>query len=139
MAYVKIAARNDYPEGADVIAFVKCDDRRGIKIFRSAQQAESARAAQSSLSSIGLAPNCAECIRTVEYDGKAEWAYYTDRAEMFDQTRWTDDAYVAGCEEDAAQLKESLRAAGFDWADGEDHTGNYGWIDGRCVLVDCGN
>jgi len=129
----------NYPNGADCVAFIACGDRGGVKVFQTAQQAESHRSEQFRLSAFGLAPNCADCINTYDFNGQACWAYYTDRAEMFDQTRWTDDAYVAGCEEDAAQLKESLRAVGFDWTDGEDHTGNFGYIDGRCVLVDCGN
>ncbi len=65
--------------------------------------------------------------------GYVEFAGYVYETELADCAEWDDyDAEI-----DIDELQENLAEIGCDWHDV--HAGNMGYIDGRAVLIDCGD
>lgn len=126
--------------------FVPISTRRGAKFFRAEKLRDSCYRFQRRLAQYGLAPKVFQTFET-KFNGILYYAFVTERAdgaENGDQTANGD--FPGGCtrvgnfpNEDFnvgyEQLVEALNALGVHWNDA--HWGNFGFLDGRCVVIDC--
>jgi len=105
---------------------------RGLKCYNSPESRDQHYRYQRTLANKGLAPYCDDCVDMTLPDGSVKYAYWSGLAEVA-MDRYDGELFVNN--EDCRDLKARLGDAGYDWHD--DHSGNWGYVNGRAVLIDC--
>jgi hypothetical protein len=117
----------------------------GVKSYRTDAARDCHYREQKRLAALGLAPFVDGCVNYTDCDGTPKYAYLSGLADSV-----ASDVYngfwphsLRGAESDRVKCesdREALRAelsdrAGYNWSD--DHNGNWGYVNGRPVLIDC--
>lgn len=117
----------------------------GMKIYLEKQARDVQFRNQLALCSRGFAPECWDCVEFDGPDGNLLYAFYTEKVEVFDRSKYDEllnnsylqaESYQNYWVGKAIELSRALEEDDIDW--GDDHPGNVG-IDcsGNTVLIDC--
>ena len=123
---------NACENGADCV-FIAIGGR-GLKCYRNACERDTHYNHQKRLSALGLAPYVDDCVDVTFANGCNNYGYWSGLADVAVHHYATTYSNPKR-KSDRADLKGRLGDAGYEWKD--DHDGNWGYINGRAVLVDC--
>jgi len=128
------AAYGDCACGADC-TFIQVGDR-GLKCYNNSNIRDRFYRLQRSLAAKGLAPACDDCVE-VKIDtscgGRTVYAFWSVCADVACDVYATTNRSPKRLT-DRDDLKDRLLRAGYSWLD--IHDGNWGYINGRAVLID---
>ncbi len=132
-------------DGAGACASFSVVNGIGVKTYRTGPARDIHYNEQKRLAALGLAPYVDGCVNYTDSDGANRYAYLSGLADSVasdvyngfwpNSLRGAESDRIK-CESDREALKSELRdRAGYEWSD--DHNGNWGYVNGRPVLIDC--
>jgi len=130
VTYEKISSSSEFGNQA---TFLKVGNR-GLKCYKSEYARNMHYRYQRKLSVIGLAPFVDDCVDVTMPDGSVKYAYWSGLADVAYEV-FHNDYSNPKRGADHTDLKDRLEDANYDWCD--DHDGNWGYVNGRAVLIDC--
>jgi hypothetical protein len=133
MTHSKLRYEYEFSAGVDAI-FIKLDDTTGFKFYSSEEKAESCYVKQAYAHGKGIAPFAGEFVR-FDWRSRGWYGFFTQVAQVGSDVHGADG--LGDSDEHTDLINEAadmLRSVGFQ--DEDMHMGNFGYIDGRMVVID---